>query len=161
MNTLRSWAAEYGVSLPAVLELERRLGLDARIGAEAAATPGHTEAHVSRAMLLEAARAGVALFRNNVGALKDERGRVVRYGLANESPAMNRAIKSADFIGIRPVTITPAHVGHVIGQFVSRECKEPGWRYTGTGREVAQKAWLDFIVARGGDAAFVSGPGAF
>lgn len=83
------------------------------------------------------------LFRNIVGvSCLDANGRPVRYGLANESPDQNKVIKSADLIGIRPVLIEPRHVGHTIGQFVSREVKKGGWVYTGKGREAAQMAWV-------------------
>ena len=121
-----------------------------------------SEARVQSLIRIEAAQAGVWLTRNNVGAFMDqESGRLVRYGLANESKAQNAAIKSADLIGFRKRVILPADVGSTIAQFVSRECKAEGWRYTGTKREKAQAAWRDFINANGGDAAFASGPGSF
>lgn len=84
----------------------------------------------------------------------------MRYGLGNDSPQINAVLKSADLIGIRPVVITAQHVGHTVGQFVSRECKAPGWQYTGTDREVAQLNWARLVNACGGDAAFTTGPGA-
>ncbi len=102
---------------------------------------------------------GVYLTRNNVGALTDKYGRLIRYGLANSSKAENERIKSADLIGWRTVTITPDMVGRRIAQFLSREAKAPGWHYTGTDREVAQKAWADLVNAAGGDACFATGIG--
>lgn len=72
---------------------------------------------------------------------------------------MNKVIKSADLIGIRPVLITPGHVGLVIGQFVSREIKPTGWKYTGKAREEAQLRWAELVAACGGDAAFATGEG--
>lgn len=120
---------------------------------------GDSEAAVQSAVRLEAAAKGVRLFRNNVGALKDTRGVPVRYGLANDSKQLNEVIKSGDLVGWRPVLIGPAHVGTTIAQFVSRECKEPGWRYTGEGREVAQLAWAELVTVGGGDAAFCTGTG--
>jgi hypothetical protein len=107
---------------------------------------------------LAASRKGWLLFRNNVGALIDSRGVPVRYGLANESKAMNEKIKSADLIGIEPVLITSDMVGQTIGRFVSIEVKEEGWKYTGNGREKAQKAWLQLIVTNGGRALFANDP---
>jgi len=92
-----------------------------------------------------------------VGAGKLENGNFLRWGLANESKAVNEQIKSGDLIGIQPVLIQPAHVGTIIGQFVSREVKKPGWRYTGRGREPAQLAWAELIIALGGDASFTTG----
>lgn len=118
-----------------------------------------SEAAVQVAVRLEAARKGVALWRNNVGVLLDRRGVPVRYGLANDSSAVNANFKSADLIGIRPVLITPAHLGLTIGQFVSREVKAEGWRYTGDEREVAQLRWAELVLSLGGDAAFCTGEG--
>ena len=108
---------------------------------------------------LEASQCGARLWRNNVGATYTPAGQFIRYGLANDSPALNAAIKSADLIGIRPILITPEHVGRVIGQFISREVKKPGWKYTGTDRERAQLAWAQLIVELGGDACFATGRG--
>jgi hypothetical protein len=48
-------------------------------------------------------------------------------------------------------------VGHTIAQFGSVEAKRPGWRYTGTPKEVAQAAWLALIVRLGGYATFSTG----
>jgi hypothetical protein len=118
-----------------------------------------SEAYSQSQVRLEAPRAGVTLWRNNVGVLTDLTGRPVRFGLANDSRQLNEALKSSDLIGWRPVLITPGHVGRTIAQFVSRECKAPGWKYTGTDRERAQKAWLDLVAAAGGDSAFATGPG--
>jgi hypothetical protein len=154
---LMQWAIQWGVPLAAIKDLERRIGLE---GAEI--TPdavGKSEAYVQSAVRLEAAQKGIKLFRNNVGVLEDATGRPVRYGLANDSKELNKRIKSADLIGWRPLLIEPRHVGGIVAQFVSRECKEPGWRYTGADREPAQLAWANLILAAGGDAAFASSTG--
>ena len=124
-------------------------------------TPG-SEARQQSLIRLDAAQHGVWLTRNNVGAFQDPAStRWIRYGLANETKQQNQSIKSADLIGFRKRVILPADVGTVIAQFVSRECKAEGWRWTGRGREAAQTHWRDFINANGGDAAFASGPGSF
>ena len=65
----------------------------------------------------------------------DQFGRLVRFGLANESKAMNQQYKSADLIGIKPVTVTPEMVGMTLGLFVSVECKRTGWTYKGNAHE--------------------------
>lgn len=120
-----------------------------------------SEAHAQSLVRLEAARLGVALWRNNVGVLRDENGRPVRYGLANDSGALNRQYKSSDLVGVRPVMITPEMVGQTIGQFVSREIKAPGWTFRGGERETAQQRWHDLINGLGGDSRFATGEGSF
>lgn len=118
------------------------------------------ESAVQAAVRIEASRAGMRLWRNNVGAGHiQESGTYLRWGLCNDSPAVNKKLKSADLIGLRPVVITQAHVGALIAQFVSREIKKPGWHYTGTEREQAQLRWAELIVSLGGDAAIVTGTG--
>ena len=118
-----------------------------------------SESKIQSLLRLEAVRVGARLWRNNVGACYTREGAFLRYGLANDSSVMNAQIKSADLIGIRPVMITPADVGRVIGQFVSREVKPSNWRYAGTPREQAQLAWAELILSMGGDACFVTGEG--
>lgn len=120
------------------------------------------EDYVQSAMRLEGAHAGVLLHRNNVGALQRPDGGWVRFGLANDSPAVNKRIKSADLIGIRRRLIVPADVGTVIGQYVSRECKRAGWKPgEDRERETAQYAWAALINQWGGDAKISAGPGSF
>lgn len=98
------------------------------------------------------------MWRNNVGVLIDATGRPVRYGLANDSKAMNQAVKSADLIGIRPVTITPDMVGQTIGQFVSIEVKAEGWRpQPNDQHEIAQRKWAELVILAGGYAIFSTG----
>lgn len=153
-----SWAVRHHVGMDALNELQRLMGMlgDHTMPPQVAGT---SEAAVQSVVRLEAARKGVKLWRNNVGALIDSRGIPVRYGLANDSKQLNEAIKSADLIGWRPLRIGQQHVGHTVAQFVSRECKRRDWRYTGDPHEVAQLAWASLIVADGGDAAFCNGEG--
>ena len=117
-----------------------------------------SESRAQGRIVLVAPELGFTLYRNNVGALRDARGRVVRYGLANETAALNRRIKSGDLIGIRQVLIEPHHVGLTLGQFASVEVKEPGWAYSGRGREPAQLAWIEHVRKLGGFACFADGP---
>lgn len=120
-----------------------------------------SEAAVQTDVRLEGAQLGIPLWRNNVGVLMNERNVPTRFGLANDSSALNKRIKSGDLIGIKPIRITPDHVGTVIGQFVSREVKSEGWSYKGTEREEAQLRWQLLVQQHGGDACFVTGKGSF
>lgn len=161
MSVIRQWAFEHGVTMAAVLELERRMGLEGSAGDARDPGAGHSEAYAQSQVMLEAPKFQCRLFRNNVGAFKDETGGFVRYGLANESKARNKRLKSSDLVGWRKVLITPQMVGFVIGQCVLREIKEPGWIYTGDEHEEAQLRWLQLGLSDGCDAAFATGPGSF
>jgi len=157
---LHTWAAKWGVGVEAFRDLQMVLGTYTPPVLPTAPEYGKSEAFAQSEVRLEASQKGIHLWRNNVGALIPKNSsRPVRFGLANDSEAMNDVIKSGDLIGIRPFVILPEHVGFVVGQFVSREIKEPGWQYTGAGREVAQLAWINRINASGGDAAFATGRG--
>ena len=94
--------------------------------------------------------------RNNSGAVVID-NRQVRFGLGNVSKAFNAVMKSSDLVGVEPVLITPDMVGQTIGRFWARECKPEGWKYTGTEREIAQKAFIDKVNSLGGNAAFTTG----
>lgn len=152
MSDLYTWARQWGVPFEAVQDLQKRLTGD--VGG--VTIEGLSEAAVQTRTRVRASMMGWRLWRNNVGVLTDEKGRPVRYGLANESSQINKEIKSGDLIGVRPVTITQAMVGSVIGQFVSVECKAHGWRYAGTPREQAQLKWAQVVQGLGGWASFVS-----
>lgn len=152
------WAQRHNISATALYELGAIWGLHGDRVVPARAV-GDSEAAVQSLVRLEAAAKGVKLYRNNVGAYLDKRGIPVRYGLANESKAANAVMKSADLIGYRPVLITPKHLGSVVAQFVSRECKHVGWKYTGGEHERAQLAWAQHITLAGGDACFCTGEG--
>ena len=118
-----------------------------------------SEAGILSDIRLEASEKGARLWRNNVGATYASNGQFLRYGLANDSSNLNKSVKSADLIGIRPVLITQEHVGTIIGQFISREIKKPGWRYSHTEREQAQVSWAELIISLGGDACFATSRG--
>ena len=77
------------------------------------------------------------LFRNQVGSLPDPRtGRLVTFGLARGS---------ADLIGWRTITITPAMVGQRVAVFTSIEVKTPAGRI-----RPDQQAWLGTVQSAGG-----------
>lgn len=151
----------------AIRELELKLGVAGRKAMADAGVPVPSgalgsEGRQQTLVTIEAAKADIILWRNNVGAFEDPSGRWVRYGLANESKQMNAAIKSSDLIGIRKRFITADMVGSTIGQFVAREMKEEGWVFSPKDKHCgAQKVFNDLIVAYGGDARFCTGPGSF
>lgn len=156
---LHQWAAKWGVSGEAVADLMVAYGHEGTAALVGDNETPANETAVVQAIRVEAAQKGLRLFRNNNGATYDENGRFIRYGLANDSEAVNKRIKSADLVGIRPIIIGPHHVGHKIGQFVSRECKAPGWRFSNTPREQAQQRWAELVLSLGGDAAFATAVG--
>lgn len=142
---LYEWAKKWNIPIEAIQEYRALVGIDVPVATDPSAK---TEAGATKLIRLEAAHKGVHLWRNNVGATMDENGNFIRYGLANDTAAMNRKIKSSDLIGIRPD-----------GRFICREVKKPGWRYTGTAREKAQLKFIELINSMGGDAAFATGEG--
>ena len=152
---LYKWAERWSIPLQAIAELRATLGIDIPSGTAVSGIA--SEAQAMNSVRLQAARNGVYLWRNNVGACRDESGRMIRYGLANESERMNKVVKSSDLVGFRPVMIGPEHIGKPVAIFCARECKEPGWQYTGTERERAQLAFITLIATNGGDAKFTTG----
>ena len=117
------------------------------------------EAVVQQQVQLAMARLGAQVWRNNSGACTDDTGRLIRYGLGNSSAALNAAIKSADLIGITPMTVQAHHVGRTVGVFTALEVKRPGWHLIpGDKRGQAQKRFLDIVVGVGGMAGFVTDP---
>ena len=152
---LDKWAVRWHIPPHALAELKATIG----IYEQPVTVAGISEAAVQQQIRLEAARQGAALFRNNNGACMDEGGRLIRYGLANDSAAMNKALKSHDLIGITPHIVAVADVGSTIGVFTSIEVKRAGWKYTGTIREKAQLAWGKLIIKLGGRAQFATSPG--
>ncbi len=68
-----------------------------------------------RRLMLDLMPLAVRIFRNNVGVLKDRFGNYIRYGLCNGS---------SDWIGWRPITITPDMVGKQVAVFLAIETKD-------------------------------------
>lgn len=159
MTQFIQWAIRHKIPHGALAELRQMMGVDKDTDPTTQCNTLTSEAKVQEAVRLEATKKQCRIWRNNVGACKDDTGRVIRYGLVNDSAALNKRIKSSDLIGIRPVVITPDMVGHTIGQFIAREIKKPGWKYTGTDREKAQLAFIELVISLGGDAAFANDVG--
>ena len=157
MTALNDWARQWGIPDLALADLRARLlGVDTQPGS---VDLGLSEAAIQSQVRVRASQIGMRLWRNNVGVLPHpDTGTPIRFGLANDSPQVNKVLKSGDLIGIRPFTIEQHHVGGVVGQFVSLECKRAGWRFSGTERERAQEAWAALVTSLGGLARFVSDP---
>lgn len=156
MTRLHDWSIRHHISLQALQELH--VLLTSTVPSPVTAQ-GQSESDVQARVRLAASQAGYVLWRNNSGVLKDERGVPVRFGLCNESKAVNDKCKSSDLIGIKQVVVTPEMVGRTVGVFYAREVKRAGWRYTGTLREAAQLRFIEAVVAMGGDAGFATSEG--
>lgn len=156
MTPINEWAARHGISAAALADLSEVLNSPV-----IETTPDATgsEAAGQQRIRLEAPHHGVRLWRNNVGACEDEHGNHIRYGLANESKAMNSVVKSSDLIGITPMVIKPEHVGATLGVFTAIECKRPGWQYRASPREQAQLSFMQIVIGLGGFAQFATDPG--
>lgn len=154
--TLTQWAIKWGVPYAAVDDLRREFGL---ISTDPATSSGASEGAIQNLIRLEASKKGLRLWRNNLGATMDDRGNFVRYGLCNDSKQMNKQLKSSDLIGLRPVLITPQHVGHIIGQFTAREVKRGNWQFSGSEEENAQLNFIKLVTSLGGDARFANTEG--
>jgi hypothetical protein len=155
--TLLSWAKKWGVSPAAIADLTIILRPSEIINKNPTpSSPTNAEAYIQQMVRIEASRRGVRLWRNNSGATYDLSGRLIRYGLANDSKAQSFKFKSGDLIGITPYEIKPKDIGHTLGVFTSYEIKKKGWKYAGNGREVAQNAWRCLINSLGGIAKFIT-----
>ena len=73
-----------------------------------------SEHEIQQRIRLACGHGPVRLWRNNSGALVDQQGRLVRFGLCKGS---------SDLIGLRTLEITPGLVGQRLAQFVALEIK--------------------------------------
>jgi hypothetical protein len=119
-----------------------------------------SESQVQAEARLRAAALGWHLWRNNNGVLKDANGRPIRYGLANDSKALNKVVKSGDLIGGTPVKITADMVGQTLLVFTSVETKPEDFNGPSGKEEIdryeAQVAWANLINSLGGRAYIVT-----
>lgn len=93
------------------------------------------ELAVQNAIRLAYGAGPARLWRNNSGALRDQTGRLVRYGLCPGS---------SDLVGLSTIKITPDMVGQTVGVFVAIEVKDKG-RLT-----EQQRAFLAMVQGAGG-----------
>jgi|SRR5579863_1904676 len=153
---LDNWAKRWNIPAAALADLKNTMGVPSYD------LPAHKEAtnetETQKNIRLKAAERGWRLWRNNVGAGYMSDRSFVRFGLCNDSKALNDQIKSSDLIGIKPVIITAADIGKTLGVFLSREVKVPNWKFSAKdARSKAQLAWIQLINSLGGDAAFTTG----
>ena len=141
--TVPQWAQRHGVSQQALTELLLLLTMPP--APPTSPTP-RSEAAAQAEIRLAAPRWGGVLWRNNVGALPDRTGVLVRYGLANDSAKLNAHVKSSDLIGFTPVG--------GVAVFTAIECKRADWVWHATAREIAQQRFHSIVRAGGGIAGF-------
>lgn len=107
------------------------------------------EAEIQQLIQIEGPHHNCILMRNNSGAMKDETGRLVRYGLGNVSP--NQKIKSSDLIGITTIVVSQDMVGKTIGVFTAIEVKAENWKASlNDKRESGQRNFIEWVKSRGG-----------
>ena len=105
------------------------------------------------------ARLHCQIWRNNSGACTDDTGRLIRYGLGNDSAQLNKKIKSSDLIGITPTLITAEMVGYHLGVFTALEVKPSGWTLKPSDeRGHAQAKFHEIVQQACGFAGFVTDP---
>lgn len=104
-----------------------------------------TEAAIQQQIRLALSRAGVVAFRNNIGAYKDDAGRLVRYGVCNPG--------GSDLIGWTPTLVTADMVGQTVAIFTACEVKGPKGRAT-----EAQLNFIDQVIRAGGYAGIARSP---
>lgn len=162
---LADWAAKHRVSLDALGELYAAFGYIPELAN--GVVEGDAENLVQAKVRLVGPLHGFSLYRNNVGATKAKcpscgtPSQPVRYGLANDSAALNKIVKSSDLIGwhsetwLHPETFQPTKVA----RFVAIECKRADWPgYNPEDpHERAQQRWLELVVSSGGIGRFSTG----
>lgn len=118
------------------------------------------EAAVQQRVLLEHCTATRGqMWVNKSGALTDEHGRMIRYGLGHSSAQQVRSWASSDLIGITPTLITPEMVGYYLGVFTAYEVKHPGWKLQPSDdRAHAQQRYMQIVRDACGFAGFVTDP---
>lgn len=155
MSIIHDWANKWRIPPAAIVELQATLVAKSTMAC--ANTQELSEAGVQSRVRLEAAQKDVRLFRNNSGAGQLVNGSFVRWGLANDSEAINKNFKSPDLIGWRKRLIVAADIDTYMGQCVLRECKPSNWKYDPTReRDVAQLNFLTMAATDGCDAAFAT-----
>ena len=148
-DDIHSWAVRHGVSASAAAELIMMITpYPSTVG-----PTGKSEASVQQKTRVLAFSMGNSLWRNNNGGATTDDGRVIRFGVGNDSSKINKKWKSGDLIGITRVMST--QIGQVFGVYTNIEMKRPGWRQVPSdARAKAQAACMNNVRALGGLAGF-------
>ena len=155
-DVISTWAEYWRVPPQVVDDLRNRLAIDANhVNSDSGAIG--SEARAQSEIRLAGPDHGVLLWRNNKGALPNNHGIPVRFGLCNDNKQVGDTYSSADLIGIRRFVVQPQHVGTTIGQFASVEVK------AACGRRVApgQHNWANLVTTWGGWAKIANTPRVF
>lgn len=157
MSLLYDWFNRHDVSDAARAEFVQLFGFTPETPVE---LNGKNEAYVQSTVRLAAPTAAMTLFRNNVGALKDERGVPLRFGLGNDTAQLNKVFKTGDLVGFQSgwfrdyETLEPVKVA----VFAMAECKKAGWRHCPTNQhEISQLRAINMVNTAGGIACFTTG----
>lgn len=148
---LTEWAERFNIGPDALFSLYQILTIP--LGSAAVGEyEKNSETYVQNVLrVLASSREHAYLWRNNVGATQTPDGRMIRYGLCNESKKLNQRFKSSDLIGGTPVTVTPDMVGKRVMIFTAVEVKKADWKPgSDTQRERGQLRFINAVRAAGG-----------
>lgn len=148
---LTEWAERFNIGPDAMFSLYQILTIP--LGSAAVGEyEKNSETYVQNVLrVLASSREHAYLWRNNVGATQTPDGRMIRYGLCNESKKLNQRFKSSDLIGGTPVTVTADMVGKRVMIFTAVEVKKADWKPgSDTQRERGQLRFINAVRAAGG-----------
>ena len=148
---LTEWAERFNIGPDALFSLYQILTIP--LGSAAVGEyEKNSETYVQNILrVLASSREHAYLWRNNVGATQTPDGRMIRYGLCNESKKLNQRFKSSDLIGGTPVTVTADMVGKRVMIFTAVEVKKADWKPgSDTQRERGQLRFINAVRAAGG-----------
>lgn len=148
---LTEWADRFNIGPDALFSLYQILTIP--LGSAAVGEyEKNSETYVQNVLrVLASSREHAYLWRNNVGATQTPDGRMIRYGLCNESKKLNQRFKSSDLIGGTPVTVTADMVGKRVMIFTAVEVKKADWKPgSDTQRERGQLRFINAVRAAGG-----------
>lgn len=154
MTAINQWAQRWRVPPQALTELD--ILMYSEVQQETMNVAAKSEEAVAQRIVLAGPSINQSLWRNNSGALYDNDGRLIRFGVANTSKRINDKFKSSDYIGITELTVLPNHVGMKLGVFTAIETKKEGWLAPQNEREQAQLNFLKKVNIMGGIGMFAT-----